>query len=693
MKLECLNNIITDNLAIHIDLTDINSWNLNSGFTSFSLTKWTGAISDNLDLIDFGLTGFDNGRTNIMWSGITFTPNDSLFSMYRIGYNDVINPTTGNTGGVTAITRFDNYGITGITTGVTGNYFELDGGYLQGFFELDGYNYQLLPHRFINGITIETLLLIYPESQGIFYMMGTRAEDKYNPFYSGEFISGTTSFTGVTTSKDDFLEALVEEEVLNNSFGDFENKYRVEYSEAPPIDNIKGNVIAFELTQDKKLAYKYIDDSGNIITNKSNASIQYTGFTMLAISFKPDETIDDVDLLDCYERRTGKLMFYVNGRAMWIIDKFPEFFFRSFINEPEKQLGVPYSISWGGGSFGLKHSYHYDYQTYGLYTGQDTSYINSNFIVTNDPIPTECNPNPVIVELSGLTLSADSETFLIKDPCDPDIEESLTVMRVEYHPITGTTGTTYNSYLIKYDQPISVLSNREYMVNFSLYNDGFFRGFDENGSRVENRVSILVYGVDDIDIIDDVEYSYPLIVETVTEIDGIQLYPFPDRQEYQYIKDGVMYYGKTGIPVYTNGRLNDEDQTVFYGVESINGMVTGVNDWIPLKSTFKTKDNSGQQFISIGILIETTDTFNVGNPLFIYDFTYRGSDILVQDNRKDNLLIQQNFDSSFIGGIQKLRIYDKALTSPEILHNAVIESEANSDLGILVNKGGRIIYR
>ena len=67
MNLECLNDIITDNLAIHIDLTDIESWvDWNTGLTAFSLTKWSGAVSNNINLIDFGLTEFDNGRTNIM---------------------------------------------------------------------------------------------------------------------------------------------------------------------------------------------------------------------------------------------------------------------------------------------------------------------------------------------------------------------------------------------------------------------------------------------------------------------------------------------------------------------------------------------------------------------------------------------------------------------------------------------------
>ena len=105
MNLECLNDIITDDLAIHIDLTDLKSWDLNTGLTVFSMTKWNGAVSDNINLLDFGLTGFDNGRTNVMWSGESLTPKDTLFSMRRIGYNVINNPTIIETTGVTATTQ------------------------------------------------------------------------------------------------------------------------------------------------------------------------------------------------------------------------------------------------------------------------------------------------------------------------------------------------------------------------------------------------------------------------------------------------------------------------------------------------------------------------------------------------------------------------------------------------------------
>lgn len=620
MNLECLNDTITNNLAIYIDLTNLKSWDLNTGFTSISLTKWSGAVSDNINLIDFGLTGFDNGRTNVMWSGVTISPNDLLFSMHRIGYNEIENPTSGETSGITVSTLFDLYPMSATSeTGGSTNYFDLLGGYLQGFFKLEGYNFELFPARYNEGITIETILYLYPDSHGIFYMMGARAEDKYNPHFSGETITRITNITGVTTSFDNYLDAILEKETLKSGFGVFEERMEIKRSEPNPIDNIKNNAIAFELTEDKRLAYKYINNDGLIVTNTSPTIINNTGFTLIAITFTPNDIIEDPDLLICAEQRKGKLVFYVNGRSVWSIKEFPEFFFKSFNNDKEKQIGVPYSISWGGGSFGLKHSWHYDFQTYGLYTGEDTTYINSAFFVEANPIPTKCYTPPTgDTYLSGLTLSADSTTFTITDECDPNVEHPVTVMRIE---CTGNTATTY---FIKFNQPVSVLSNRDYTINMSIFDDGFFN------RNFTNKASILTYSdTVDINIVDSVEYT--------------------------------------------------------------TGSTAGA--WKPLKCVFRTPDNSGQHFVNIGILLETSNSFNFDTPLYINDFTYTAADILVQDERKDGLTIEQNFNSGFIGGIQKLRIYDRGFTSSEILHNAFWEAKNHPELNIVVSKGGRIIYR
>ena len=704
MNLDCLNDIITDNLAIQIDLTELDSWDLNTGLTAYSLTKWSGAQSDNLNLIDFGLTEFDNGRTNEMWSGITLTPSDTLFSMYRVGYNVVQNPTTGETSGMTITTEFlPMSGITSGDTGFTGNYYELAGGYLQGFFKLDGYKYELLPARYNNGVTIETLIYLYPDSQGIFYMMGARAEDKYNPLFTGETLTGGTTdnvtvISGVTTSEDNYLEALMPIEIHPNAFANYEEQStETVYREIPQSANTANNVIAFEITQDKKLAYKYINEKNQIITNKSIATINpTTGWTMIAIAFTPNETIDDPDMIECAAQRKGKFIMYVNGRAIWILNDFPEYFFKAFNNDREKQIGVPYSMSWGGGSFGLKNSWHYDLQTYGIYTGEDQTYIDMNFAVESTPDPTVCDPFTGGTPLEGLSLSADSSTFKTQDICDPSIEYPVTVMRVEYTGgTTGSTGASANTYFIQFTQPIVVLSNREYVVNFNLYNGGFFNTYNNNDFFVQNTVSTFIYGTEDVDIIDESIYAYPLSMEEVlNEPEMYNLHTFPDRQEdqYEYI-DGISYYGDTGLPVITDAS--------YYEYMGLNGLtegdagttvVTGTDTWLPMKTTFKVKDNSGKHIVYIGLLIETNYEFNLNEPLFISDFTYTGADILSQDPRKDNLLIQQNFDSYFNGKIQKLRVYDNGLTSAEILHNALIESKANPNANMLVSKGGRIIY-
>ena len=667
MNLKCLNDIITDKLAIQIDLTNDKSWiNYNSGLTTISLTKWSGAISDNINLIDFGLTEFDNGRTNIMWSGITLTPNDTLFSMYKVGYNDISGSSSGNTSGITATTFY--YPISAVTSGYTNEYyFDLNGGYLQGFFKLDGYNYELFPARYNNGITIETVLYLYPESYGIFYMMGARAEDKYNQYFSGETITGITTTTGVTTSENNYLNALVGKEETKKAFRLPEDNKITVYSETPQIDNIKNNAISFEITPDRKIAYKYINNDGLIITNSSPSIITATGFTVIDIAFTPSSIITDLALINCTKQRTGKMIFYINGRAVWIINDFPEFYFHSFNNQKEKQIGAPYSISWGGGSFGLKHSWHYDYQTYVIYNGQDDNYVNSNFIVEKD--------NSLIADL---VLSADSNTF------------DYTVIRVDY------TGGTGNTYYIKFNHPISVLSNRDYTVDLSIFDNGFFKNLDNNDNAVNNKISILPHSnTIDVNILYDTEYLYPMSNLTIAELQALGLHPFPDGQEYEYIYDNsIMYYGTSGLPVINEfGNLSDGSPalTILSGNTNHNSIVGGQGVWNKIKSVFRIPDNCGQHFISLGLLIETSDTFNIEKPLFIKDFTYTASDILVQDDRKNNLLIEQNFNSGFIGGIQKLRIYDNALTSPEILHNALVESKLNPN--ILVSKGGRIIYR
>ena len=64
--------------------------------------------------------------------------------------------------------------------------------------------------------------------------------------------------------------------------------------------------------------------------------------------------------LEIAHPRTGKLLFYINGKLKHIVENFDEFIARRLIEYKAKQVAVPFNFSLGGGSQGLLES-----QTFG----------------------------------------------------------------------------------------------------------------------------------------------------------------------------------------------------------------------------------------------------------------------------------------------------------------------------------------
>lgn len=680
MNLRCLNGIILDNLAFHIDLTDQKSWDLNSGFTSVSLSEWTDAYSSDFLLNDFGLTSFDNGRTNQMYDNLRVTAQDRKMTLYRVGYNNA-------TGG----TFYDSYEISGITTDPVGNHFNLDGGYLQGFFKLEDYDHQLLPFRYSEGITIETIVRIDEdtlENEPIFLLMGARAEDKYNPYFSGETqldidrertvqrgglfgrpvvtVDRETGFTGIHTSEDNYLHAIVEEERTKKAIRNLDELTEKILKQAKN-DNINGNIIAWFLTEEGQIGVRYINDNGLMIEKKSpKPAITSTGWTMISLTFEPNELIEDPDLLKCFPRRQGIFRAYVDGRQIWKEENFDEFFFKGFNNQREKQIGVPYNISWGGGSFGLKHSWHWDFMTHYLYNGESQLYINNNLLIKDYPLDDE-----PCTTISGtgdtISLNADDDTFIIQDECTTG-STAMTVTNVSF------SGNTTNKYYIEFAEPLELLSNREYDFNMKIFDTGIFAPYSRSS------ISLVFYGTTDIMVVNETQYK-----NIITENDLIQNAPYEIKPlTYQYVdgETGLLINGQTGYPVSSD--LNDK-------ILQAETVTTGLDKWLGVGATIKLKDNTDLQTVYVGILIESNEPINTGSTLYINDWKYKGADVLVQDSRKKDLLVENNFDSSFIGGIQKLRIYTRPFNSQEILHNARYEFNTNEEYNKSIVRGGRII--
>jgi hypothetical protein len=159
------------------------------------------------DLCDVGLTGIDNGLVK-NFSGETiqintglYTLEDDIFSRYKYDRRFKMHAITGFT---TPVNRIYNDGSYDFKYGPKndgdniGTYLSLSGGFYQGFYQLQGYDYKVLPERYNWGWTSEFLLRYrwtgntevglnkrYPDNKGTFFFMGSRAENKFYHYADG----------------------------------------------------------------------------------------------------------------------------------------------------------------------------------------------------------------------------------------------------------------------------------------------------------------------------------------------------------------------------------------------------------------------------------------------------------------------------------------------------------------------------
>ena len=113
--------------------------------------------------------------------------------------------------------------------------------------------------------------------------------------------------------------------------------------------------------------------------------------------------------------RLGSLKLYVNGQIFYVINGFEEIIPRGLDTEKEKQLGVPFNISWGGGTQGLRENLTFS----GI---GSTTYI-------QDP---ELFPNST---LSGSSLSALTTNILLENNFGGSFDGGITQFRMYSEPL------------------------------------------------------------------------------------------------------------------------------------------------------------------------------------------------------------------------------------------------------------------
>ena len=372
---------------------------------SLSAYTWNDAINNGLTLKNIGLTGVDNGLItgttllDITGSSISIPSGDTRLILHRV---------TGNT---------DNYIYpTELIQESGDNYLSLNGGFYQGFFK-SGTEYSVLPNMFDDDMCFEVVLkpskemIIlpktlnekYPQNNGFFLYLGTRSENKF--WYEYEKIDND-GFELIKTGETSPINCKIlnEKQILGQNFNEIEtdNKFLL-FNRTPNgyvIDNFDENNIYKLLVKNEKNINMYVNVnrtlSGQTASNLSDNTIPYNliddvilnsigfrlkkvdttgdtyfiGYRLLTEKCNYDEKILSVEeeysnngiiindityihIRFLFNKNKINILFYINGKLVFKSKNLPSFSFKELNDLPEKQEGVPFNISLGGGSQGL----------------------------------------------------------------------------------------------------------------------------------------------------------------------------------------------------------------------------------------------------------------------------------------------------------------------------------------------------
>lgn len=433
--------IIEDGLIVHIDTNEELSYN---GKSINSLVSHPSAITRNYNLSDASLTLVDNRRFT-EFSGETselkLTSADTFLSLY---------PVSGD--------RRSYYYETASGDSV-GRYVELYGGYFQGFYKLEGYDYQVLPSTFKDGWTLDFWLkfryceedecvpyydlgfiqngyyecddsyvpdcLLWGETGVTFggarnkvfgiseyacepdcipllwgdtdysfseleqlgvtfkgnltncidnndfiFYWGHRTEDKFhnrniiesgkttseniplqNPPYSGtvnlnRHVNSTFPLTGITSKRNEGVKW----ENVNRTTAITDNNFAIKLTKDGRLGyrKVVGHICEYDY-KIPKIEERY---SSEPIFRGSNGN----GWVNVSVTYTGPRYIEQLEGTGCTippEFKDGRLEFYVQGLNVLTVDEFTNPFYEGLDIHRSLQIGVPYTMSVGGGSQGL----------------------------------------------------------------------------------------------------------------------------------------------------------------------------------------------------------------------------------------------------------------------------------------------------------------------------------------------------
>lgn len=369
--------------------------------------QWDKATNNGIILNNIGLTGIDNGlitydKNNITDDEFLKILQESSLVIDDSDYRLHLNKVNGNNNiySYNTLQTQDN----------NENVIKLNGGWYQGFFHInDGCDYKVLPKSLTNSgwelqfklkpednklqLLKPTLNDVYPENKGIFFYIGVRAENKWYKYYNdtnlttelttddelqinsnvnkittdNKFIFYNRTVNGITTktkNPPESFEVIIPKYKLSDHVNYFtimnrgKNGYTTQTIHQHENYNINkkynivkdliNNALAFQIKEDGSVGYKYlVKDCDN--ENQYSIANEWSYPNLI----KKGEWVTIDVRIKPIENTTMRLMFYINGKLVLYSKELPILNLRQLDDDYNKQEGVPYNISIGGGTQGL----------------------------------------------------------------------------------------------------------------------------------------------------------------------------------------------------------------------------------------------------------------------------------------------------------------------------------------------------
>lgn len=345
---------------------------------------WEDAISFDKNLCDIGLTGYDN-RFVDDFTGHVYNPSgDTLFCAYSVSGDVFCYNYSYQSGDVY---QYQN------ELKKEPEHVQFCGGFFQGFYKLEGYDYETLPNVYPKGWTkefwikpnecgtgdtctvintggvIESQMMLndyFPDNKGIFYFKGIRAENKFCNPYSSPLNWKTCK--GIPL----FPDFEVNE---NRTNGEHPFLYynRQNVCRTPEIygefedccDGLINNAMGFRYTDEGEVGIRILTTTGECLTH--TGSVVYEDTPIMEEYYTDTGVVEDnvwnhvvfkykpYNSERCLVKTNdlGILYIYINGNLQLQLDNFTDFVPYSHDEHKDKQLAVPYNQSFGGGTQGL----------------------------------------------------------------------------------------------------------------------------------------------------------------------------------------------------------------------------------------------------------------------------------------------------------------------------------------------------